>query len=95
MAANLRGSLTFVFCLLVLFIGVLAYGIALGLDIDCGCLGPATSRSLSTALAIDVGLLILCGLMYLSRHIRSAKPKTLATQLPEYSAKMFEQGSSS
>ena len=47
--------------LLVVFMTVLAYGIYLGLDIDCGCLGPDYHVSLSTQLLIDVGLIAWCG----------------------------------
>ena len=37
---DLRGALGLVVALLLLFIAVLAYGIRLGLDVDCGCFGP-------------------------------------------------------
>lgn len=37
---EIKGSLTAITGLLMLFIAVLAYGIHLGLDIDCGCFGP-------------------------------------------------------
>jgi uncharacterized membrane protein YphA (DoxX/SURF4 family) len=64
LAANVRGSLALVLCLLILFSGVVAYGIALGLDIDCGCLGLAVSLGLKPQLLIDVALLGWCGLVY-------------------------------
>lgn len=38
--ANRARCLQAAAALLVLFIGVLSYGIFLGLDIDCGCFGP-------------------------------------------------------
>lgn len=72
---DMRGALAAVVGLLLMFIGVLAYGLWMGFDIDCGCLGPAASLSLSTALAIDLGLLISCGLMYWLRSIRSVNLK--------------------
>jgi uncharacterized membrane protein YphA (DoxX/SURF4 family) len=37
---DVRGSLGAVALMTVLFLGVLAYGMALGLDADCGCYGP-------------------------------------------------------
>jgi hypothetical protein len=37
---DIRGSLALITGLLVLFIGVLGYGIWMGLDVDCGCFGP-------------------------------------------------------
>lgn len=36
----IRGCLTVVALMLVLFMAVLGWGIHLGLDIDCGCFGP-------------------------------------------------------
>ncbi len=49
--------------MLLLFIAVLAYGIYLGLDIDCGCFGPGDPEhgavsSLRTSLVRDLFLLI-------------------------------------
>ena len=38
--ADIRGSLSVIAGLLVLFIAVLGYGIWMGLDVDCGCFGP-------------------------------------------------------
>ena len=48
---------------MLLFIGVLSYGIYLGLDIDCGCFGPDDPEhkafsGLRTALVRDIVLLI-------------------------------------
>ena len=37
---DIRGSLSAVTALLGLFIAILAYGIWMGLDVDCGCFGP-------------------------------------------------------
>ncbi len=71
LVANVRGSLPAVFFLLILFISVLIYGIVLGLDIDCGCLGPAFSVGLKTQLLIDALLIAWCGLVFLTR---SANP---------------------
>ena len=48
--------------LLILFIGVLGYGIWLGLDVDCGCFGPEDPEQayhgLWSALFRDLGLLV-------------------------------------
>lgn len=43
--------------LLSLFLGVLAYGLWLGLEVDCGCFGPGEHVSLREALVRDVVLL--------------------------------------
>ncbi len=37
---DLRGSLSAITGLLVLFLAIVGYGVWLGLDIDCGCFGP-------------------------------------------------------
>lgn len=51
-----------------LFIPVLGYGIAIGLDISCGCLGRADLSSLPQALLRDLLLLTLAGALL--RHSR-------------------------
>lgn len=66
LAFNLRWSLVGVSVLLGLFIGILSYGIVLGLDIHCGCFGPAFHVSLQTQLFIDAGLVVLTGVVYWS-----------------------------
>lgn len=65
-------------CFLFLFIAVLAYGIALGLDIDCGCFGPDDPEhkafsGLRTALVRDLLLLIplawsICHAFFTLKH---------------------------
>jgi len=69
LVADVRGALACVTGLLVLFIGVLLYGMYLGLDVDCGCLGPADPESymdagLGAVALRDVGLLINCAYLY-------------------------------
>lgn len=64
LAFNVRGSLSFVTILLVVFVAALVYGIALGLDIDCGCFGPAYHVDLKTQLFLDLGLLVWCGIVF-------------------------------
>ena len=61
--------------LLAGFIGVLAYGIAMGLDIECGCFGPRHRLSLQSQLSVDVGLFIWCWLAYrVGRKIKEKEP---------------------
>ena len=59
-----RGSLRAAGLTLMVFICVLFYGTNLGLDIDCGCFGPAVRISLKTQLLVDCGLLSICGIIY-------------------------------
>ncbi len=69
--ANLPGSLLGIAGLLIGFIGVLLYGIAIGLDIECGCLGTSYRISLRSQLLIDLGLLCWCYLVHWSKSCHS------------------------
>lgn len=58
-----RSGLYLAGVLMLLFIGVLSYGVGLGLDIDCGCFGPEDPEhrafaGLREALIRDVLLLV-------------------------------------
>lgn len=89
---DVRGALETLGALMLLFMGILGYGIFLGLDIDCGCFGPEDPESrafsgLRTALYRDVGICVLMGLVYLSRRVRQAsdnhfEPQGFATRVP-------------
>jgi len=68
LAFGIRGSLTATLILLGVFIGVLAYGIYLGLDIECGCFGPGHRVNIRTQLIIDLGLVVWCGLIFWSKR---------------------------
>ena len=63
---RLRYSLTAAAAFLLVFVVVLTYGMALGLDIDCGCFGPAVHVSLETRILTDLGLLLICAIIYWS-----------------------------
>jgi len=72
---DIRGSLTTIAGLLVLFIMLLGYGILMGLDIDCGCFGPGDPETdafhgLKTALFRDLVMLGGVVLMYGYRRFR-------------------------
>ena len=65
---DVRGSLSAIAGLLVLFLAILFYGVWLGLDIDCGCFGPGDPegeayKGLRPALYRD--LVMLAGVAYL------------------------------
>ncbi len=65
---DLKGGLTTISLLLVVFMSILGYGIWMGLDVDCGCFGPEDIEAeafhgLRSALYRD--FLILAGIVYL------------------------------
>ncbi len=70
---DLRGSLTTIVVLLLLFVGVLSYGIAIGLDIECGCFGPEHPASAGVSLGVargrDLVMLVLCAYLYGIRYV--------------------------
>ncbi|MFC1883215.1 MauE/DoxX family redox-associated membrane protein [Thermodesulfobacteriota bacterium] len=75
---DIYGSLAIISWLIGLFMGVLFYGIWMGLDIDCGCFGPedpeleafhGLRQALYRDLIVSGGIIYL----YLWRHIRSVK----------------------
>ncbi len=66
-------ALTAISGMLVMFIGVLWYGVLQGLDIDCGCFSTEETRgydSLRKALFRDLVMLAVCVYFYLHRIIR-------------------------
>lgn len=79
LAFDIRGGLSAITALTLLFIVVLAYGIALGLDIDCGCYGPGDPEaeafsSLRTSLYRDFGFLALAGYCFVWRMLNRHRP---------------------
>ena len=71
---DIRGALGVIVAQLLGFVCVLAYGIYLGLDVDCGCFGPADagaaeSGSLWGTLIRDLFMLGACALIYLQRNL--------------------------
>jgi uncharacterized membrane protein YphA (DoxX/SURF4 family) len=63
-----RGSLALMAALMLIFMAVLAYGIHMGLDMDCGCFGPEDPEAkafhgLRGALYRDMGLMV--GIIFL------------------------------
>lgn len=64
-----RGSLTLLSLLLLLFTGVLIYGISIGLAIDCGCLGLGFEQGLEIGIARNVVLGLACAFLAWQRHV--------------------------
>ena len=56
--ANVRAAAAATAILLVGFMLVLAYGMAIGLDIECGCLGSGFPMKLATQFQLDAALLV-------------------------------------
>ena len=74
---DIRGSLTTVAALLLLFLAVLGYGVWLGLDIDCGCFGPGDPegeayKGLRPALYRDLAMLAGVAYLYVWRFRRTS-----------------------
>lgn len=69
---DLSGSLAMITALLLLFIGVLYYGVVKGLDIDCGCFGPEEQGNIDTlklAFTRDLWMLAACIYAFACRWI--------------------------
>ncbi len=86
---DIRGSLAGTAALLALFMGILGYGIHLGLDVDCGCFGPEDPEGeafhgLRGALYRDV--VMAAGIVYLYgwRFVRSVAPRGLGELLQKF-----------
>ena len=73
---DMRGSLSTVFCLLLIFVAVLWYGILHNLHIDCGCFSPEeikSQNSLRQAFHRDILMIMSSLFLYWSRWRRSDK----------------------
>ncbi|MBU4263067.1 MAG: DoxX family membrane protein [Proteobacteria bacterium] len=75
---DMRGALSAVVIMLLLFIAVLSYGIRLGLDIDCGCFGPEAAEtqvynSLHSSLARDMAMMMGAVYLYWWRQTQLTK----------------------
>jgi uncharacterized membrane protein YphA (DoxX/SURF4 family) len=80
---DLRGALAAVTALLMIFMAILAYGIRMGLDVDCGCFVPEDPEARAfhgLRPAIYRDLLMMAGALFLYwwRSSRSLKPKSLS-----------------
>jgi hypothetical protein len=73
-----RAGLPLVSGLLAVFTLVLAYGLWLGLDIDCGCLPFGTGHGLAAGLARNLVLLACCAYLFLAH--RTAGRPSIANQ---------------
>lgn len=83
---NIRWALELVVAQLVLFIAVLAYGLHLGLDADCGCFGPGDPEGeayhgMSTAIAKDLFMVAGCMLVFWRRMAMGEPARPLSHTL--------------
>lgn len=70
---NMRGSLTVIFSLLVVFVGVLGYGILNDMNVDCGCFSPAeitSQNNLRQAFYRDLFMIAVVFLLFFSKSNR-------------------------
>lgn len=77
---DVRGSLGGIAAMLLLFIAIIVYALRMGLDIDCGCYGPAEPQakafgSLWTSLYRDLGMLAAVVWLYVARAARGFSPR--------------------
>lgn len=76
---DVRGALSVITGLLLLFIAILGYGLLLGLDVDCGCFGPGNPEAeafhgLRSALYRDLVMLAAVAYLYVRRLGRTEAP---------------------
>ena len=76
---DIRGSLSLITGLLVLFMVVLGYGIRMGLDVDCGCFGPEDPEAeafhgLRLSLYRDLAMMAGVFFIYGWRRYRAIRP---------------------
>lgn len=79
---DLRGSLSFITGLLVLFSVITSYGIAMGLDVECGCFGPQDPEAdafhgLKTTLLRDLVMLAAALSLFGWRRYHNIEPRRL------------------
>ncbi|SMF36727.1 MauE/DoxX family redox-associated membrane protein [Desulfovibrio gilichinskyi] len=79
---DLKGSLSLYLIFLLIFMGVLAHGISMGLDVDCGCFAPGDAEgsayhSLWQAFFRDLFLLFGCVYLYWLRVVKEYRPRSV------------------
>ena len=80
---DIRGSLGVITAMILAFIAVLAWGLHMGLDIDCGCYGPGDPEAeafagIRGALQRDLLMLACAAFLYAWRKALGVRPGTLA-----------------
>lgn len=80
---DIRGSLGLITFMILTFIAVLAWGLRMGLDIDCGCYGPGDPEAVAFAgirgaLRRDLLMLACAAALYIWRGFLGVRPVALA-----------------
>ena len=80
---DVRGSLGLITLMILVFIAVLAWGLHMGLDIDCGCYGPGDTEGeafagIRDALWRDLIMLGCAATLYAWRKVMGVRPGTFA-----------------
>ena len=83
LAFDVRGSLSVIAGLLLLFMAVLAIGLGMGLDVDCGCFGSDDPQAkafhgLGAALYRDLFMFAMVIFIFGWRRIRRIRPVNLS-----------------
>lgn len=71
---DIRGSLTVILCLLLMFCGVLGYAMANNLEIDCGCFSLEEIKGMNSiriAMIKDFILIVTIFYLYAARRLRA------------------------
>ena len=92
---DLRGSLLTITGMLLLFMLILGYGIAMGLDVDCGCFGPEDPEAkafhgLRPALYRDCGMLAGVIFLYVWRRLQRIEPIRIKQFLSRFAKRKTE-----
>ena len=79
---DIRGSLAVLTGLLIIFFGILGYGLHMDMDVDCGCFGPESPEGralhgLKAAMYRDLVMLALVSAIYILRKKLPVTPKRL------------------
>lgn len=82
---DIRGSLGLITLMLLVFIAVLAWGLHMGLDIDCGCYSPGDPEAeafsgIRSALRRDLLMLACAAVLYAWRWFLGMRPVSFASK---------------
>jgi uncharacterized membrane protein YphA (DoxX/SURF4 family) len=95
---DIRGSLSLITLMILMFIVVLGYGLHMGLDIDCGCYGPGDPEGVAYAgirgaLWRDVIMLGCAAMLYAWRKLLGVHPDSLANKYESIKTFIFKEES--